>query len=41
MNHIGFFRVFNQCDWKQLNYGDVEEAIPPNASLTRGKDVDL
>ncbi len=30
-------RVFKQCDWKQF-YGEVKEAIPPNAPLPRGKD---
>jgi hypothetical protein len=33
-------RVFKQCDWKQF-YGEVKEAIPPNAPPLRGKDVDL
>jgi hypothetical protein len=32
--------VFKECDWKHF-YGDVHEAIPPNAPLPRGKDVDL
>eukprot|EP00804_Cyclotella_cryptica_P015125 CCRYP_000688-RA/>CCRYP_000688-RA protein AED:0.22 eAED:0.24 QI:0/0/0/0.8/1/1/5/0/1053 len=31
---------FKECDWKQF-YGDVKEAIPPNAPEPRGKDVDL
>jgi hypothetical protein len=31
-------RVFKQCDWKQF-YGEVKEAIPPNALPQRGKDV--
>ena len=31
---------FKECDWKQF-YGDVTEAIPPNAPEPRGKDVDL
>jgi hypothetical protein len=33
-------RVFKQCDWKHF-YGEVKEAIPPNAPPLRGKDVDL
>ncbi|KAI2490354.1 Reverse transcriptase (RNA-dependent DNA polymerase) [Fragilaria crotonensis] len=32
--------VFKECDWKAF-YGDVKEAIPPNAPTPRGKDVDL
>jgi hypothetical protein len=32
-------RVFKQCDWKQF-YGEVKEAIPPNAPLLRGNDVE-
>jgi len=32
--------VFKECDWKQF-YGDVHEAVPPNAPKPRGKDVDL
>ena len=32
--------VFKECDWKAF-YGDVKEAIPPNAPPPRGKDVDL
>jgi hypothetical protein len=32
--------VFKECDWKAF-YGDVREAIPPNAPPPRGKDVDL
>ena len=31
---------FIECDWKSY-YGNVEEAIPPNAPTPRGKDVDL
>ena len=31
---------FIGCDWKQY-YGDVAEAIPPDALKPRGKDVDL
>ncbi|KAI2500781.1 hypothetical protein MHU86_13705 [Fragilaria crotonensis] len=31
---------FKECDWKAF-YGNVEEAIPPNAPKPRGKDVDL
>jgi hypothetical protein len=31
---------FKECDWKQF-YGDVTEAIPPNAPGPTGKDVDL
>jgi hypothetical protein len=33
-------RVFKQCDWKQF-YGEVKEAIPPNAPPPRVKDVNL
>ena len=29
-----------QQDWKHF-YGDVKEAIPPNAPTARGKEVDL
>jgi len=32
--------VFIQHDWKHF-YGDVAEAIPPNAPEPRGKDVDI
>lgn len=32
--------VFKECEWKAF-YGDVTEAIPPNAPSPRGKDVDL
>jgi hypothetical protein len=32
--------VFKECDWKQY-YGDVNEAIPPNAPEAQGKEVDL
>ena len=32
--------AFKECDWKAF-YGDVQEAIPPNAPQPRGKDVDL
>jgi hypothetical protein len=32
--------VFKECDWKHF-YGDVHEAIPPNAPPTRGKDINL
>jgi hypothetical protein len=32
-------RVFKQCDWKQF-YGEVKEAIPPNARPLRGNDVE-
>ena len=32
--------VFKDCDWKAF-YGDVIEAIPPNAPPSRGKDVDI
>jgi hypothetical protein len=31
---------FKQCDWKNF-YGNVKEAIPPDAPEPRGKDVDL
>ena len=31
---------FKECDWKHF-YGDVHEALPPNAPEPRGKDVDL
>jgi hypothetical protein len=32
--------VFKECDWRAF-YGNVSEAIPPNAPQPRGKDVDL
>ena len=32
--------VFKDCDWKHF-YGDVKEAIPPNAPSPRGKEVDI
>ena len=32
--------VFKDCDWKHF-YGDVKEALPPNAPTPRGKEVDL
>ncbi len=32
--------AFKECDWKAF-YGNVQEAIPPNAPVPRGKDVDL
>ena len=31
---------FKNCNWKEF-YGDVKEAIPPNAPEPRGKGVDL
>jgi hypothetical protein len=31
---------FKECDWKEY-YGEVTEAIPPNAPVPRGKDVDI
>lgn len=31
---------FKECDWKNY-YGNVTEAIPPNAPEARGKEVDL
>jgi hypothetical protein len=33
-------RAFIKTDWKPM-YGDVKEAIPPNAPVTRGKAIDL
>jgi hypothetical protein len=33
-------RAFIKTDWKFM-YGDVKEAIPPNAPVTRGKAIDL
>jgi hypothetical protein len=33
-------RVFKECNWKHF-YRDVHKAIPPNAPLPRGKEVDL
>jgi hypothetical protein len=33
-------KVFKECNWKHF-YGDVREAIPPNAPTPRGKEVDL
>ena len=32
--------VFKECDWKEF-YGNIKEAIPPNAPESRGKDIDL
>jgi len=32
--------AFKEVDWKEF-YGDVKEAMPPNAPEPRGKDVDL
>jgi hypothetical protein len=32
--------VFKECDWKHF-YGNVKEAILPNAPAPRGKEVDL
>ena len=32
--------AFKECDWKTF-YGDVKEAVPPNAPKARGKEVDL
>jgi hypothetical protein len=32
--------AFIKTDWKPM-YGDVKEAIPPNAPVTRGKEIDL
>ena len=32
--------AFKECDWKHF-YGDVHEAIPPNAPPSRGKEIDL
>lgn len=32
--------AFKDCDWKDF-YGDVKEAIPPNAPPPRGKEVDI
>ena len=31
---------FKDCDWKGM-YGEVKEALPPNAPKPRGKEVDL
>jgi hypothetical protein len=33
-------RAFIKTDWKPM-YGDVKEAIPPNAPVARGKAIDL
>jgi hypothetical protein len=33
-------REFKECDWKAF-YGDVTEAIPPNAPTPRGKEIDI
>jgi hypothetical protein len=38
--YLDIDRVFKQCHWKQC-YGEVKEAIPPNAPAPKGKDVDL
>ena len=32
--------VFKECDWKEF-YGNITEAIPPNAPKSRGKEIDL
>jgi hypothetical protein len=32
--------VVKECDWKHF-FGDLHEAIPPNAPPPRGKDVNL
>jgi hypothetical protein len=32
--------VFKECDWKEF-YGDIKEAIPPNAPKSRGKEINL
>lgn len=32
--------AFKECDWKNI-YGDVKEAVPPDAPEPRGKEVDL
>jgi hypothetical protein len=32
--------AFKECDWRAF-YGNVKEALPPNAPTPRGKDVDL
>ena len=32
--------VFIKCDWKNF-YGEVKEAIPPNAPEPRGKEIEL
>ena len=33
-------RQFKECDWVDF-YGDVSEAIPPNAPAPRGKEVNI
>ena len=33
-------RAFKECDWRAF-YGNVKEALPPNAPTPRGKEVDL
>jgi hypothetical protein len=33
-------REFKECDWTDF-YGDVKEAIPPNAPEPRGKEVGI
>jgi hypothetical protein len=33
-------RAFVKTNWKPV-YGDVKEAIPPNAPVTRRKSIDL
>jgi hypothetical protein len=35
-----YMTVFKECNWKHF-YGDVHEAILPNAPLPRGKDIVL
>ena len=32
--------VFKEFNWKEF-YGNVKEALPPNAPLPRGKEIDL
>jgi hypothetical protein len=32
--------VFKECDWKEF-YGNITEAIPPNAPKSRGKETNL
>ena len=32
--------LFNDCNWREF-YGDMEEAIPLNSPMARGKEVDL
>jgi hypothetical protein len=38
---VDIMSVFKECDCRRAFYGDVKEAILPNAPPPRGKDVNL